>query len=547
MRSIEEIRELGDYLVTEYHGERLAQQVIDQSYYDDTFLPELLKPPATNHPTGEAAKQIDLPAEHLITGNPQAFRIARTKGEVEKAIKVAKMQNYWLQRIKRQSPDPLHLSLKTNLTRGEVYTQLVLNKDWTSKNQEGLPVWFHIPDPMTIFPSAKGQDCIPEEVIVWSFRDVAEIEKAWPEWEYKGQDKRIWYLAYYSKDQRYFEAGNEHIHEDGNIMGIVPFVHVYTGYGNASPNANPENLVVGRLRYMRSRLDAERTLFSDSISLTHRFAYGDIDFERTDASVPDDALKKYSKKPFEVKLLPFGVRPAASKELLQNLNYILEQLAVVRTSLRGELSPILEGAMLGSSGRQDDMATSNALRRYETVMDNHQTLWARSLSQALKVIDTVPNMLPISVYAEDITDGVRLLKEVSVTKDDIGGYYDCTVELKAADTIDQDRNAMMWRQDWQAGYVSHKKSLIEGKNMTEDQAVEELEDVMVDSVTERNPEYVAMIGRLYAQAKGLPMELVTPQEGTQPRKQEIKTERGRQETDVALTQRGVRPPPGAVQ
>ncbi|KKK48533.1 hypothetical protein LCGC14_3144140, partial [marine sediment metagenome] len=231
---------------------------------------------------------------------------------------------------------------------------------------------------------------------------------------------------------------------------------------------------------------------------------------------------------------------------------IQEQLGIVRSRLDRELSPLFEGQMIGSSGRQDDMASTNALRRYETVMSNHQTLWSVSISQALKVVDTVPDMLPISVYAEDRTGGERLLKEVKVTKEDIKKYYDCTVELKAADTIDQDRNAMMWRQDWQAGYVSQKTSLIKGKNMTEDEALEEIDDVIVDKATIGNPLWVMMMGMQYAQERGIPMEVLMQMAGGQdgqqkPRPQEINTPLGREQTDVALTQRGVRPPPGAAQ
>ena len=537
MRTIDEIKDLKEYLVTDYHGGRVAEQETDENYYTDNFRPALLKKPALDHPTGEAARQIDLPAEHLITGNPQAFRVARTKGEVEKAAKVAKMQNYWVQRIKRQSPDPFNLSLKMNLKRGEVYVQSVLNEDWTSDNQVGLPVWFHIPDPMIVFPSPKEIDCIPEEVIVSCKRNIAEIARIWPNWKYKGDKKIGDFIAYYSEDQRYFEIDGEVIWHGKNIMKLVPFVHVYTGYGSDSPNSRPEDLAVGRLKHMRSLLDAERTLFSDMMSLIHRFSYGYMTFTR-DGEVDEDAFEKFSAEPFKLNLLPIGVKPAVNPtDMLANLNYIQNQYGLVRAKLDRELSPLFEGMMMGSSGRQDDMATANALRRYETVMNNIQILWSVSLSQALKIVDTVPNMLPISIYAEDITDGVKLLKEVSVSKDDINKYYDCTVELKAADTIDQDRNALMYRNAWQAGQISLKTSLVKGWNMTEDQASEEIDDVVTEKVTIGNPVWVTMVGLENAREKNLPIAEVMQMmagggaEGQKGRPQEIKTPRGQEGVD----------------
>jgi len=545
MKNRQEIIELKNYLVTEYHAQRVKDQQTDESYYKDTFQPPLLKKPALDHKTGEAARQIDLPAEHLITNNPQAFRLARTKAEVDKAIKVGKLLNHLLKRTKMQNPNPFHLSVKTNLKRGEVYNQLVLNQNWTSQNQVGLPVWFHIPDPMIIFPSPVEYDCIPEEVIIWCKRDAANIKKLWPEWTYKGSEKKAQWLGYYSAEQRYFEAENEVIVDEGNLLGIVPFVHVYSGYGSASPDAKPEDLVVGRLRNMRAMLDAERTLFSDAMSLVHRFCYGNIDFRRLDRDVPDNALDNYSKDAFAQNLLHWGVEPVNTADLLKNLDYILTQLGVVRNRLDRELSPLFEGMMRGSSGRQDDMATQNALRRYETVMDNIQTLWSISLSQALKIIDTVPDMLPISIYTEDRKEGVRLSRETSVTKSDIAGYYDCEVELKAADVLEQDRQALMWRNAYQTLPISATTALVKGYGMTADEAEEEIEDRMKDDATINFPPWRMMMGMQLAKKQGIPMDVMMqfmqhglPAAG-KGKPEEIETPRGRGRVDSGY-QRGER-------
>jgi hypothetical protein len=205
--------------------------------------------------------------------------------------------------------------------------------------------------------------------------------------------------------------------------------------------------------------------------------------------------------------------------------------------------------MIGSSGRQDDMATTNALRRFETVMDNIQTLWSVSLSQALKVCDTVPDMLPISVYAKDRAGDTRLLKEISIGKSDIKGYYDCEVKLKAAEAIQADREMMAARSAYQAGLYDFETTLIEGYGKTQEEAQRIMDAVAVDMVTYGNPLWLAMVGQQYAEERGIPVEALMQfasqmspvSKGRQP---EIKTQRGMEGIDRDF-QRGVRMPPGA--
>jgi hypothetical protein len=234
--------------------------------------------------------------------------------------------------------------------------------------------------------------------------------------------------------------------------------------------------------------------------------------------------------------------------MLSSLNYIIQQWSIVKQRLDRELSPLLEGTMSGSSGRQDDMATTNAMRRFETIMKGIQTLWARSLSQCLEIVYNVPDMMPISVYAEDKKDGVTLQKEEKVSKNDIKGYFDCTVELKAADVLDADRKAQMWRNSYQTMPISAKTALTKGYNMTDSEAEEEIEDYTVDSVTIKNPMWIQAIGMEHAQKRGIPLQnLMNMASGqTQPggRPEEIKTPRGEERVDTGF-QRGARSSPGA--
>ena len=550
-RDEKEIRDLGTYLVTDYFSVSKKEMQTDENYYKDNFKPALLTQPgdALIQYTGEAARQIDLPAEHLITGNPQAFRLPRTKGEQEGAVRVGKGLNHILKRIKRMNPNPIQISLKTNLKRGEVYTQLIRNSEWTSENQVGLPIYVHLPDPLTVFPygASPEYDCVPDEVIISCKRGVQNIQRMYPDWKYKGTEKSVQWLGYYSKDQIYFEAGNEPVTKgiEPNIMKFTPFVHVYTGYGSDSPDAAPQDLAVGRLRNLRSILDSELILFSDAMRLVHAFVYPFFWFRRESENVPDDAIDNVSAKPFSYTLFQAGVVPVPVQDLLQNLNYILQQLAVVRSRLDRELSPLLEGIGGATSGRDRDMATSDALRRFETVMDNLQTLWGVTLSQMLRAIDTIPDMLPMSVYAEDIIGGKRLLKEASMSKEDIAGYYNCWVELKASEALDADRRKLMYRNDWQSGFMSKKTALIKGEGYTADEADQEMEDRDVeDAMIPLKP----IIGLQYAQERGIPVELLSQLAGNQTkgRPQEIQTQRGGEMIDSGF-QRGGRMPAGAMQ
>ena len=53
---------------------------------------------------------------------------------------------------------------------------------------------------------------------------------------------------------------------------------------------------------------------------------------------------------------------------------------------------VMSGLPAGSSGRQDDLASINAMRRYETVVENIEHLHSQLLVMALKVIDKVPTL-----------------------------------------------------------------------------------------------------------------------------------------------------------
>ncbi len=87
MVTVNEIRELKEWLVNNYHSKRVTEQETDQKYIDDTFTVPYIKEAVNVVRTGKGYRMCSAPAEHIITSNPQLFRKQQkdTAGEKDKA------------------------------------------------------------------------------------------------------------------------------------------------------------------------------------------------------------------------------------------------------------------------------------------------------------------------------------------------------------------------------------------------------------------------------------------------------------------------------
>ena len=546
----QEIHDLKEYLVDDYHGQRITEQIEDQTFADGSFTKKLAKDLRVLYTPSTGARMISKPAAHLITSNPQFFRWPRKLPEVDSASRVAKLGNHWISQLKRQNPNPFPQDVKTNMKRGERWIRLTLNEKWTADNQDGMPVWFTIPEPMVIFGSPNEHNGIPEELIVFYERSVADIQKVWPDFTPKGNNKRVKWLEYWSAKERYYEADDEPVLDiQPNVLGFVPFVHAYSGFGDESPEMKPELLAVGVLRYVRDLLAEECALRSDIRSGIHRHVFKPIVLKNnTGADLSKDELSEIDMGPLSVIVLPQGI------DWVEPPNYMPQQevfqyLANVQAEIRAVMSPVFEGGSF-SSGRNRALTKADEMKPFDTIIQGSENSWGTAFGLALRILDTVHNMMPITVRSTVIEKGTSLRKEEIVTKEDIGGYYDCEIKMKSVDPVEQDRTATLHAKYFLDGLIDAETCLIEGFGKTQAEAKTILKKIMIDQVTIKSPQFAQMVGFQLAQESGMMRQFMeaTQMGGTtggttvpSPRQDETKTPTGRDMIEsLALTERGGR-------
>jgi len=217
--------------------------------------------------------------------------------------------------------------------------------------------------------------------------------------------------------------------------------------------------------------------------------------------------------------------------------------------LRGEIQQrhpfIMAGFPMGSSGRQQDMAQSSAMRRYDSILESTQDEFATAFEMGLKICKMVPTLRPDNI------------KEADLNMD-----FKVEVKLKADDPIEQDRLATLGSRLYQSGEIDIRTNLIKYQGYSPENTEEIIENILVDKVTLNSPEIAELMGLKVAEKAGMMDELeVLRQRRAQAQSQaatlgmamspterrrgqgETKTETGRNMIDEALRQRGQRSSP----
>lgn len=562
MEKIDEIRELKAHYVTELYGGVRAQQKTDQTYRDDTFKVPEIKDPHRLLRSGLGSRMVDAPAEQIITSNPQVF-VDVIKGESKAGERIAKeMNSVWIELLRTQNPNPFKEFVKNALARGESFIQVVHNENWVTKNKvrTGLPARFILLDPMVVYASPEeDENGIPEKVIVFYPRQPRDVLARYPHWgvkeDYK-DIKTIEWFEYWDKDYRYFEAdgrpvlkGDEGLQE--NIYKFVPFVRRYSGFGRRSPEGKLEDLIVSDIRFSRDLLREECAIRSDIASIFHLYAHkrmdliipvgkGDIDGTKIAAEYDMGAGS------FNVLELPEGSVLKEGETMLPSVE-AFQHLANIRAELEKRNPFIMSGFPFGSSGRQQDMSTSQAMKRYLTVVENTQTAFATAFEMALKICKRVPTLSPESFHKNDLDTAIK-----------------CSVNLQEVDPAEKSERITLGDRLWNMGNgsIDLKTNLVEYQGRTDDEANNIVANILVDKLTIYNPDVAEVMGMVFAEEAGMGewlekakqrrMAMEQQQKGlqsmpapttTQRVQGETKTPLGQEMMDVALKNRGSRKPP----
>jgi len=557
-----EIKDLKEYLMETYHAKRKRQQEEDQEYIDDTFSISWLRKGINRVRTGKAYRMTASPAEHIITDNPQVFRQGKDKMRNERVVNEL---NRWARILKEYNPNPYKEHVRNLLARGEAWIYVLHNNNFTGDPNE-TPVHFIIPDPLLVFVDGFAGETmgVPNRLILCYERLARDIRRGYPQWAWKNmqpgqtENDKVLYLMYWDNKSRYFEADDEALLIDGsdsdgvqeNIYGFVPFVHAYSGFGKGSPDGDPSSLAVSRITKCKD-LIAEYTAIRSTVNdLIYKYSHPSKDYYYNPSvgTPPVDFESNYSQEPGAFNKVPIlgdikdpirkGVDMLPDVQLFQHLYNIERDI---------DKEDPLSMSVMGTSGRQQDMAEEKSLRRYETIVQNSAQAFSKSFGLALRMIEKLPHIKPSGI-----------------NKGDINGYYDCNIELRAQDPLERDRLATLGDRLWNMGNgaIDLETYHTEYLSYTEEISRRIRAKLFVDKLMMYDPTVGQVMGMTFAeeaglmkwiqeamaknaqmqeQAKGLQTQ---PPATTQERtKGETKTPLGAEMIDAALSNRGARKPP----
>ncbi|KKL21322.1 hypothetical protein LCGC14_2446630, partial [marine sediment metagenome] len=389
MRTVEEIRELATWLEDDYHATRIRLQIDDWEYYKDTFRVPYIKAPYKQVHLGLGAEIVDSPIAHIVTQHPQVYVEAISDNEtaLERAKKRGAYQNHVADFLTFQNPQPYKELLKNILARGEGWIHPVNNPSFSKDAlfQDDIPIIYSIPDPIVVFGSPDERNGIPDYVVVSYKRYYRSIENKYDHWanpkKRSEKNKYVDWFEYWDKEIRYFEADGEPVLPiidtddygiQPNILGFVPYVHCYSGYGKATPEGRPEELAVSRIRPVKGKILLHTELASSQASQIKLFVHRRYDFR---PMVPDAVLPKdfkYNLNYGSWNEIPFNfevIERSGSAPASEMYNY----LSMLDYQITKTTPPVMQGMGSGSSGRQDDIATKHGLAQYASVIDNAAT------------------------------------------------------------------------------------------------------------------------------------------------------------------------------
>ncbi len=560
--NIDDIKALKQYYTAELYSKVRIEQEADETYINDTFPVPEIKSPHTVLRAGLAKRAVDAPAEQIVTSNPQAF-VHVLKGSKEKGDRIAKLLNTrWIKILKRQNPNPFKEFVKNCFARGESYIETIDSYSWIANDRTGLPILFLVDDPMIIYGSAEqDENGRPKTVIIYCPRSPAEVRMQFPDWsnpehkgvkEHENEKKKVEWLEWWTKDERYFEADGEPVLKSGiqpNIYKRVPFVRKYSGFGKRSKDGDLSSLIVSDIRYSRDLIREECAVRSDIASIMHYGAHPKIDLILpTGTKVNEqDVRNNYNMAAgsFNILTLPPGTKPEEGIRFLPSAE-AFNHLYKIQADILDRHPFVKSGFPQGESGRQQDMSNTAAMRRYDTVVENAELAFATAFEDALYICKTIPGLFPDDLKKEDL--------------DDI--EFEIEVKLKAADPLEEDRKATLGSRLLAQNEIDPITNLVEFKGYTKEQAMDIMVDIMAWKVMMNSPDINELIGLRaiekagmtedieYIKQRRLALEQQQKALAKQPtpsmaeRTQgETQTPMGREMIDMALSAKGQRQSP----
>ncbi len=494
--SRDDVTTLVSHYVHNLYTKVRAQQEIDLTYINDTFVVDEIADPHTLYRSGIGDRIVNAPAEHIVTENPQVFFIPKkpTKANIRSAEKMSEVVNeFWIPLIKRQNPNIFKEFIKNLLGRGESFFKVLPNPRY--EYGDPLPVNFTVPDSMVIYASpSESIEGVPDRVVV--YYDISQYRDLIPrypmlenvQWD---ANEQITWIEYYDHKIRYAEAGAVALTASGevqeHIYGSTPFVRKYSGFGRRSPDGELASLIVSDIRRSRDLVREECATRSNIASIEYLFAHSPYTFIGK-GLVAEDIRENISFGAYDINALDADPKDVRIEKLeIEPSEETYIHHATIISELHQRHPFILAGAPLGSSGRQQDMTALSGMRRYDSVVENTENAFATALKLAFKQCCR-PGFIPHGL-----------------TEADLKVDYEIKVKLKAKDPLVEDRRITMGNRLWNGGNgsISLRTFHVDYQQMTVDQSNREIARVLAERITIFNPEIAAVLGMVAAEETGM--------------------------------------------
>ena len=474
MITLREIREMvGDKAtgtgMSRFRALRTNQKTAEQWYnlkYEVKIHEEFKK---IKLPT--ARQMVDTFVAHLPLSNP-VVKVIPFK-EKNPYIKRAENQQEYYDALFRfniqQTVNFLRDSAKDVGNKGEAFLKVVWDenvlgaaateKDPDKRAQamlERMPLKILAREPTNCYPSPDHIDCRPVYMIEQYKITAGEIHRVWPNWKPKtSSNTPVVFTEYWDTEALCFMANGMPVTDgvEENEYHVVPYTHVYSGFGHRDSENSPESLAVG--------------IFQHSIDLLMQqcrdFAY--LDKAEAFASLPmlllpgnkedyEQGGKSLVPKPGQVTYTgDFQGDVAKVVWAANNLPAGIMQAIDVHNSMLGKSQPqVLRGEAPQGVGAGYPMALmiGEARLQFGIPMENLQTLYSRTCDLVRILIrDVVKEEVPI--WGDKGT--------ITLSPENCDGVYRVSVEFDATTPEAAANRALILQKLRQGGDISRQTAL----------------------------------------------------------------------------------------
>ena len=456
----------------------------DQRFYDLKYeikIHEIFK--KIKLPT--ARQMVDTFVSHLPLTKPVVEVIPFADKDPYKTRAITQQDYYtWLLTwYMQQLENILQKSSKDLGIRGEAFIKMVWDENAIGTTAEGkekegderdmallerMPLRMMCPDPMNCFPHTDHIDCHPADMIEIYYLQAEQVRRIWPDWDKRNSfanTTKVKLAELWTPSQVCFLANNDPLLGEGkekdiidNPYKIVPYTHVYSGYGHPDEDNTPESKAVSIIRYAEEIIEQQCRYHS---YLDKAAAFAAMPIVELPGSREDYAEGGKKLVPHPGMITFRGETEGEGARVVwaaPNLPAGILQAIGVTDALLGKEQP---GVVRGEAPKGIEAGYPMALMigearlQFGLPLQNLQTLFSRALEQARFLIKDVAKET-VSVWGED--------KVIKISPEDCEGAYRVKVEFDASTPERRAQRALAGQKLRQGGSISRYTELKEYQN-----------------------------------------------------------------------------------